>query len=329
MAGEFDLIEQFFSKRQTSRKDVLLSIGDDCALVKPPEFSQIAVSTDTMVAGTHFLADADPAWLARKALSSNLSDLAAMGAVPAWVSLALTLPEMDTEWLKAFSDAFHQFADYYDIQLIGGDTTKGPMSITLTVQGLLPEGKALTRRGASVGDWIYVTGNLGDAKAGLDVILNTVHGGVASQPSALLKVLEKRHFESTPRIYAGQQLLNRASAAIDISDGLYADLSHILSHSSVSARLDVDALPLSAELQEYCSDPQQAQQYALTSGEEYELCFIVPELHRGSIEIELANIGTHITCIGQIQSGSGIVLHASGEPLNWTLSGFDHFNNND
>lgn len=329
MSGEFDLIEQFFTQQRTSRKDVLLSIGDDCAVVKPPEMSQIAISTDTMVAGTHFLPDADPAWLARKALSSNLSDLAAMGAVPAWVSLALTLPEMDEVWLRTFSDEFHRFAEYFDIQLIGGDTTKGPLSITLTVQGLLPEGKALTRKGASVGDWIYVTGNLGDAKAGLDVILDQTTANDLPHSTELLSTLERRHYESTPRIYAGQQLLNRASAAIDISDGLYADLSHILKQSGVSARIDVDALPMSDELKQYCGQPTVAQQYALTSGEEYELCFIIPELHRGSIELELANIGTHISCIGQIHTGEGIDLHASGERLNWALFGFDHFDDHD
>ncbi len=327
MAGEFDLISSFFHNRQAQRKDVVLSGGDDCALVKTPDFSQIAISTDTCVAGTHFLADADPALIARKALSSNLSDLAAMGATPAWVSLALTLPSMDEQWLKRFSDAFYEQADYYDIQLIGGDTTKGPLSITLTVQGLLPEDKALKRDGAEVGDWIYVTGNLGDAKAGLDVILSRagITARSLSQSQQLLDTLERRHYASTPRIYAGQQLLNRASSAIDISDGLYADLQHILARSGVGARLDVEALPLSSELLEYCGEREKAQQYALTSGEEYELCFTIPELHRGSIELELANIGTHITCIGQINAGSAIDLQRNGESLHWQLSGFDHF----
>ncbi len=321
MTGEFDLIWRYFARQQKLRKDVVLGIGDDCALVKSPEFSQIAISTDTLVEGTHFVKGANPAWIAHKALASNLSDLAAMGAAPAWVSLALTLPKVDHSWLQAFSDAFYQLADYYNVQLIGGDTTHGPLSITLTVQGLLSENKALQRSGAKVGDWIYVTGNLGDAKAGLDYIL----GQREKEATPVANQLEQRHYMSQPRVYAGQLLIDRASATIDISDGLLADLQHILNRSQVGASIDVDSLPLSEELIEHCGDLTLAQQYALTSGEEYELCFTLPEIHRGSIDIELANIGTHLTCIGQIRAGKQLHLHASGQTVDWKLSGFEHF----
>lgn len=320
MSGEFNLINRYFSNRQPQRKDVFLALGDDCALVKPPENVRIAISTDTLVAGTHFLADANPAWVAHKALASNISDLAAMGATPAWVSFALTMPTPDEAWLKPFCDAFFELANYYNIQLIGGDTTKGPLSLTLTVQGFVPQEQALLRSGAKVGDWVYVTGDLGDSKAGLDVILNNA---LRAKPFAL--ELEKRHYLSTPRILAGQALLNLASAAIDISDGLISDIKHILERSQVGVSLDVTALPLSQELLQFAGNLETAQQYALTSGEEYELCFTVAEQNKGSIESALAHCGCKVSCIGQIRPQGTFELHHQGKVLNWQLNGYDHF----
>lgn len=320
MSGEFNLIDRYFSNRQPQRKDVFLALGDDCALVKPPENVRIAISTDTLVAGTHFLIDANPAWVAHKALASNISDLAAMGATPAWVSFALTMPTPDEAWLKPFCDAFFELANYYNIQLIGGDTTKGPLSLTLTVQGFVPQEQALLRSGAKVGDWVYVTGDLGDSKAGLDVILNNT---LRAKPFAL--ELEKRHYLSTPRILAGQALLNLASAAIDISDGLISDIKHILERSQVGVSLDVAALPLSQELLQFVDSLETAQQYALTSGEEYELCFTVPEQNKGSIESALAHCGCKVSCIGQIRPQGTFELHHQGKVLNWQLNGYDHF----
>ena len=320
MSGEFNLINRYFSNRQPQRKDVFLALGDDCALVKPPENVRIAISTDTLVAGTHFLIDANPAWVAHKALASNISDLAAMGATPAWVSFALTMPNPDEAWLKPFCDAFFELANYYNIQLIGGDTTKGPLSLTLTVQGFVPQEQALLRSGAKVGDWVYVTGDLGDSKAGLDVIINNT---LRAKPFAL--ELEKRHYLSTPRILAGQALLNLASAAIDISDGLVSDIKHILERSQVGVSLDVAALPLSQELLQFVGNLEIAQQYALTSGEEYELCFTVPEQNKGSIESALAHCGCKVSCIGQIRPQGTFELHHQGKVLNWQLNGYDHF----
>ncbi|MDE1239427.1 thiamine-phosphate kinase [Vibrio aestuarianus] len=320
MSGEFNLINRYFSNRQPQRKDVFLALGDDCALVKPPENVRIAISTDTLVAGTHFLIDANPAWVAHKALASNISDLAAMGATPAWVSFALTMPNPDEAWLNPFCDAFFELANYYNIQLIGGDTTKGPLSLTLTVQGFVPQEQALLRSGAKVGDWVYVTGDLGDSKAGLDVILNNA---LRAKPFAL--ELEKRHYLSTPRILAGQALLNLASAAIDISDGLVSDIKHILERSQVGVSLDVAALPLSQELLQFVGNLEIAQQYALTSGEEYELCFTVPEQNKGSIESALAHCGCKVSCIGQIRPQGTFELHHQGKVLNWQLNGYDHF----
>ncbi|KOO14593.1 thiamine monophosphate kinase [Vibrio xuii] len=320
MSGEFNLIEKYFVGRQKQRKDVLLAAGDDCALVKAPEGLSIAISTDTLVAGTHFLADANPAWVAHKALASNISDLAAMGATPAWVSFALTMPSPDEEWLAPFCDAFFELADYFDIQLIGGDTTKGPLSLTLTVQGLVDSNKALRRDGAKVGDWVYVTGNLGDSKAGLDVILNPA---LRTKPCA--EELEKRHYLSTPRVLAGQALLNLASSAIDISDGVISDIKHILKRSNVGVSIDVATLPVSNELLQFVETPAAAQQYALSSGEEYELCFTVPEQNQGSIESVLAHCGAKVTCIGQIRPQGTFELHCNGQAIDWSLSGYDHF----
>lgn len=320
MPGEFNLIEKYFVGRQKQRKDVLLAAGDDCALVKVPDNLSVAISTDTLVAGTHFLSEANPAWVAHKALCSNISDLAAMGATPAWVSLALTMPTPDETWLAPFCEAFFELADYYGIQLIGGDTTKGPLSVTLTVQGLVDADKALRRDGARVGDWVYVTGNLGDSKAGLDVILDPQR---RSTPFAA--ELEQRHYLSIPRVLAGQALLNLASSAIDISDGLISDIKHIAKRSEVGVSLDVSTLPVSNELVQFLGCMTKAQQYALTSGEEYELCFTLPEQNKGSIESALAHCGVKATCIGQIRPSGTFELHNKGQAIDWSLSGYDHF----
>ncbi|MGX1925695.1 thiamine-phosphate kinase [Vibrio sp. NH-7] len=321
MSGEFNLIEKYFVGRQKQRNDVLLAAGDDCALVQVPQGLSVAISTDTLVAGTHFLADADPALVAHKALASNISDLAAMGATPAWVSFALTMPEPDEVWLAPFCESFFSLADYFGIQLIGGDTTKGPLSLTLTVQGLVNPEKALRRNGARVGDRIYVTGNLGDSKAGLDVILSA-----QQEDKPYESELEQRHYLSSPRVLVGQSLLGLASSAIDISDGLISDLKHILKRSNVGASIDVSTLPVSNELVQFLGSAEQAQQYALSSGEEYELCFTVPEQNLGAIESALAHCGTQITCIGQIRPEGMFEIHSQGKALDWTLSGYDHFN---
>lgn len=320
MLGEFDLIEKYLVGKQRQRKDVALAAGDDCALVIPPKDCHIAVTTDTLVAGTHFLPDANPAWLAHKALAANLSDLAAMGATPTWASLALTLPKLDEPWLAAFCQAFFELADYYDIQLIGGDTTKGPLAITLTVQGVVGKEQALTRHGAEPGDWIYVTGHLGDSQAGLDAILKPE---CQSEPFA--EHLERQHFMRTPRILAGQALTRYATAAIDISDGLLADLSHILTRSEVGALLNVEQIPLSSELQEFCQSTEQAYQYALNSGEEYELCFTLPDYHREQLEQALAHTATPVTCIGQIRGQAGLECRWNDQPFAHSIQGFDHF----
>jgi thiamine-monophosphate kinase len=319
--GEFDLIARYFNRYRTARQDVQLGIGDDCALLTVTDKQQIAVSTDTLVEGIHFLKTISPADLGYKALAVNLSDLAAMGADPAWVSLALTLPEVNTDWLEAFSDSLFEQLDYYGMQLIGGDTTRGPLSMTLTIQGLVPAGRALLRSGARVGDWIFVTGTLGDSAAGLAILQDrlTVNDDKASQ------ALIKRHLRPQPRVLQGQALRQLANSAIDISDGLISDLRHILKASDCGARIDLDLLPYSQEMQQYV-DPEQAVKWALTGGEDYELCFTVPEINRGALEVALAQLGVRFTCVGQIAPLSeGIKYQRSGETVELEWQGFDHF----
>lgn len=319
--GEFDLIARYFNRYRTARRDVQLGIGDDCALLTVAEKQLLAVSTDTLVEGIHFLKTIDPAELGYKALAVNLSDLAAMGADPAWVSLALTLPEVNTEWLEAFSDSLFDQLNYYGMQLIGGDTTRGPLSMTLTIQGLIPMDRALTRSGAGVGDWIFVTGSLGDSAAGLALLLDQLTVDNAEHRDTLLQ----RHLRPTPRILQGQALRGLATAAIDISDGLISDLKHVLTASGCGARIDLDALPLSEALLGSV-DGDRALKWALTGGEDYELCFTVPEINRGALDVALSHLGVDFTCVGQMAPLSeGITFLRSGEPVELDWQGFDHF----
>ncbi|ORM65756.1 thiamine-phosphate kinase [Pantoea rodasii] len=320
--GEFELIARYFNRVTSSRRDVEKGIGDDCALLNLPEKQTLAISTDTLVAGVHFLRDIHPADLGYKALAVNLSDLAAMGADPAWLTLALTLPEVDESWLAAFSDSLFELLDYYDMQLIGGDTTRGPLSMTLGIHGLVPVGKALRRSGAKPGDWIFVTGTLGDSAAGLSLLQ---HRHRLSDP-AVHEVLIKRHLRPMPRVLQGQALRNLATSAIDLSDGLVSDLGHILTASRVGARINLEALPLSAALRDHF-EPEQVLTWALSGGEDYELCFTVPEVNRGALDVALGNLGASYTCIGQIApEAEGLTLLENGKPRSFNHKGFDHFN---
>ena len=319
--GEFDIIARYFNRQRNVRRDVLQGIGDDCALMSVAEKQQLAVSCDTLVAGNHFLPDIAPADLGHKALAVNISDLAAMGADPAWVSLALTLPEIDEEWLAAFSDALFEQLDYYDMQLIGGDTTRGPLSMTLTVHGLVPAGRALLRSGARIGDWIYVTGTLGDSAAGLALLQDRLSVADKDQRDFLLR----RHLRPQPRVLQGQALRDLASAAIDISDGLISDLGHILKASACGANLYLDDLPISAALQAACPR-EQVLQWGLSGGEDYELCFTVPELNRGALDVALGSLGVDFTCVGQITPATeGLQLWQGEQRLELQWRGYDHF----
>lgn len=319
--GEFSLIARYFDRVRNARLDVETGIGDDCALLNIPEKQTLAISTDTLVAGNHFLPDIAPADLAYKALAVNVSDLAAMGADPAWLTLALTLPSVDEDWLAAFSDSLFEQLNYYDMQLIGGDTTKGPLAMTLSIHGYVPVGRALKRSGAKPGDWIYVTGTPGDSAAGLALLLNQLKIDVQEDAA----YLRQRHLRPTPRVLQGQALRDLASSAIDLSDGLISDLGHILKASGVGARVELDMLPYSGAMLRHVT-PEQACRYALSGGEDYELCFTVPELNRGALEVALGQLGTPFTCIGQISADvEGLNFTQDGKAVTLDWKGYDHF----
>ncbi len=319
--GEFSLIARYFDRVRSSRRDVETGIGDDCALLTVADKQLLAISTDTLVSGIHFLPDIDPRDLGYKALAVNLSDLAAMGADPCWLTLAITLPEVDESWLAAFSDSLFEQLDYYDMQLIGGDTTRGPLSMTLGIHGMVPAGRALKRSGARPGDWIYVTGTPGDSAAGLAILQDRLKVPNARQAEYLVK----RHLRPKPRVLQGQALRDLASSAIDLSDGLISDLGHILTASDCGARINLDALPYSEALRENV-EPEQALRWALSGGEDYELCFTVPELNRGALDVAIGNLGVPFTCIGQIGPASeGIQFLIEGTPVTVDLKGYDHF----
>lgn len=323
--GEFDIIERYFNASQRPpRKDVLLAIGDDCAVTSLKPNQQLAITTDTLVCGTHFLPTISPADLAYKSVAVNLSDLASMGAEPAWISLALTLPEIDHDWLAEFSEHFFDILDHYNVDLIGGDTTKGHLSLTLTAQGIVPQDKGLFRHNAKVGDWIYVSGTLGDSAAGLQLLLNQQTDNISWNKDE--SYLIQRHLRPTPRVLLGLTIASIANAAIDISDGLLADLGHILKRSNCGAMLNLDDLPLSEPLLNYYSR-EAAEHFALSGGEDYELCFTVPNDNKHKLEKALANIGVNYTCIGQIRSAKeGLTLVRNNEVVTLpTKSGFDHF----
>jgi thiamine-monophosphate kinase len=319
--GEFSLIARYFDRVKNARRDVETGIGDDCALLNVPEKQTLAISTDTLVSGIHFLPDIDPADLAYKALAVNVSDLAAMGADPAWLTLALTLPNVDEVWLKAFSDSLFEQLNYYDMQLIGGDTTRGPLAMTLGIHGYVPAGRAIKRSGARPGDWIYVTGTPGDSAAGLAILQHRLQVSDANDSNYLVQ----RHLRPTPRVLHGQAMRGLANAAIDLSDGLISDLGHILNASECGARIDLDALPYSEAMKRHV-DAEQAVRWALSGGEDYELCFTVPELNRGALEVAVAHLGAPITCIGQMSADvEGMLFTRDDKAVTLDWKGYDHF----
>jgi thiamine-monophosphate kinase len=317
--SEFPLIQHYFEKLSTQRKDVLLGIGDDCALLQCPAEHVIAVSIDTLVENIHFFADVDPETLGYKSLAVGLSDLAAMGAQPAWFTLALTLPEVNENWLKGFSQGLAKLAKKHNIQLVGGDTTRGPLTISIQVHGFVAAEKAVRRSGAQVGDMIYVTGTLGDAGAALQLQLqkwNDVTLNIEDK-----SYLRQRLEQPTPRLEIGQELAGIASSAIDISDGLLADLGHILEKSSVGARLDLTKLPLSLAMTKV--DRKTAERFALQSGDDYELCFTVPPQYFSEIEQRFKD---QCTLIGTITDDQGIYFIDDNDALIALKgTGYDHF----
>jgi thiamine-monophosphate kinase len=307
--SEFSLIQRFFTKQRITNPSTHLGIGDDCALLSIPEGFELAVTTDTMVENVHFFAGADPELLGHKLLAVNLSDLAAMGALPISVTLALTLPKVDESWLTAFAHGFLKLAERYSVDLIGGDTTSGPLTLTVQAMGLVPKGRALRRSAAHPGDFIYMTGCLGDAGLGLKI----KQGYNCANPEAALT----RFNRPEPQVDAGQVLIGIAHACIDLSDGLAGDLGHILEQSQVGACLDWDALPLSEAVLTYIKDTGDWSM-PLTAGDDYELCFTVcPE--------QAAQLTIAATKIGVIEPEPGLRLNKSGTTQPLEVKGFEHF----
>jgi thiamine-monophosphate kinase len=317
--GEFDLITRYFAQLTPAGADVVLGIGDDCALLQPATGELLAVSIDTLVEGRHFAVDADAAALGHKALAVGLSDLAAMGARPAWFTLALTLPRADADWLAGFASGLGALARRHGICLVGGDTTRGPLAVSIQVHGFVPPGEALRRDGARPGDLVYVTGTLG--AAGLALLVR--QGLYAS--SEHLPELFTRLDRPEARIEAGRQSRGLVSAAIDISDGLAADLGHVCAASGVGATLYLDQLPCSPGVREYVIDTGDSQ-LPLSAGDDYELCLCVPGDRQAEFERVAADWPHGATWVGTIDVGGGIkVIGTDGQGVAVGAAGFDHF----
>ncbi len=317
--SEFDIIGCFFSSLGTRRKDVRVGVGDDGAVIAVPPGHELVVAVDTMIEGRHFLTDALAEEVGYKALAVNLSDLAAMGADPAWFTLALSLPTANESWLQEFAAGLSSLATRFNIQLIGGDTTRGPLTVSITVGGYLPQGCALPRSGARPGDAVFVSGTLGDAACCF------AYADKCSR-NAENDFLQGRLNRPEPRVALGRFLRGRASACIDISDGLAADLGHILRASHVGARINVDALPASDSFRAVCADHSERLELMLTGGDDYELCFCVPAEHKLSIYKSISEFGCNVTEVGEIRESEELrLVYDDGTQFELMTSGFDHF----
>jgi len=318
--SEFDLIARYFSHAGTLREDVALGVGDDCALLRPPAGQLLALTTDTMVDGVHFPHATRPGDLGHKALAVNLSDLAAMGAEPAWVTLALTLPAAEPAWLEAFAGGFAALAREHGVALVGGDTTRGPLSVTVQAHGFVPPGQALTRGGARPGDLVYVTGTLGDAGLALLALQGEIR---LAGPD--LAVVRERLDRPRPRVEAGLALRGIASACIDISDGLAADLGHILEASGAGATLYLERLPVSVTLAARLAAAG-GWSLPLSGGDDYELCFTVPAARQGEAERALAAAGCPAAWVGVIEAAPGLrCVTPEGDRVDAGRGGWQHF----
>lgn len=321
--GEFELIRHYFQRPGANPPGVVLGVGDDCALLQPEAGQRLAVSTDMLVEGRHFFPDVDPAALGHKALAVNLSDLAAMGAKPLGCTLALALPRADEAWLEAFSRGLFALADSAGCPLVGGDTTKGPLNLCITVFGQVPPGQELRRSGARAGDEVWVSGQLGDARLALEALL-----GETPLPPDLLARTRQRLERPTPRLALGLALRGIASAAADVSDGLCGDLGHILAASGVGAELELGALlassALSADLR--ARPRPQLLRCALSGGDDYELIFTAPAAARAAVLQAARSAGTPVSCLGRITTEPDLRWRdEAGQPLDLALASFDHF----
>ncbi len=314
---EFDLIARHFTR---ATPGAVLGVGDDCALLAPTPGMQLAVSSDMLLEGRHFSPQDSPAGIGHKSLAVNLSDLAAMGATPRWATLSIALPEADDAWLTAFVRGFFRMADLHGIELVGGDTTRGTLAISITVMGEVPPGQALRRDGAQAGDDIWVSGVLGSAA----MALAYRQGRLSMEQIDAAKVLPALYLP-TPRVELGIALRGIASSAIDISDGLLGDLGHILERSHMGAALEFAALPLLPVVQAYLHEAV-ARDSVLAGGDDYELCFTAPPSRHDAVLAAAADANVAVTRIGRIQAEPGLtVLDMNGQALPINQTGYDHF----
>jgi thiamine-monophosphate kinase len=318
MPSEFEVIARYFTR---PARTAMLGVGDDCALVRVPADLALAVTTDLLVEGTHFLPGADPEKLGHKALAVNLSDLAAMGADPRWATLSLVLPDVDELWLENFARGLFDLAAKFGVELVGGDTTRGPRTVSITALGTLPPALALRRDGARESEDIWLSGSTGDAALGLAHMQSGVN-----LPEAALRHCLARLETPLPLIELGRRLRGLASSAIDVSDGLVADLGHVLERSGIGAEVWLDQLPRSSAIAE-CADAELARECLLAGGDDYELLFTAPQARRAAILALAAEIGLPLTRIGRMVSGAPVVtvLDGAGRPVSLGAGGYDHF----
>jgi len=319
--SEFQIIERFFSRGAGEGEIVALGVGDDAAVLRCSAEHDLAVAVDTLVSGVHFPPELPAADIGYRALAVNLSDLAAMGATPVAATLALTIAEADERWLQEFAEGFFALADRFDVALIGGDTTRGPLSVTVQVLGHLPRGERICRAGAQPGDGVYVSGSIGDAAAWLKL-----HANPALAPGKdESDFLNTRFARPEPRLKLGQVLLSQASAAIDVSDGLLADLEKLAQASGVGAVIELERVPLSEALRKCFSGfSNDAFELALTGGDDYELCFTMAREHERPLE-KGAKGEYLVHRVGEIVEGEGVVCRRGGVEVEFERAGFDHF----
>ena len=317
--SETGLIERFFRGCGAQRADVLLGIGDDAALMSVPAGYELVATTDTLVAGVHFPYDSPPGSIGHRALAVNLSDIAAMGARPAWALLALTLPQADESWLTEFAAGLGGLAREHRVALVGGDTTQGPLCITVQLLGVVAAGSAVRRGGGRAGDALFVSGTPGDAAAGLALEQSRLE-----VPPELRGYLRERFLLPTPRVALGERLREFASACIDVSDGLLGDAGKLARASGVAAQLEFAALPVSAALQAAVG-AERARVLALSGGDDYELCFAVPAAHLPRLAAELPPAVWGYTRIGSLVAGAGAAVVRDGTVMEFSHSGYQHF----
>ncbi len=317
--GEFALIDRYFRACGARRADVVAGVGDDAALLTVPEATELVAATDTLVAGVHFPHGSPPASIGHRALAVNLSDLAAMGARPAWALLALTMPQAQESWLAEFAAGFGELARAHEVQLVGGDTTRGPLCITVQLLGFVPRGTALKRSGGHPGDSLFVSGTPGDAAAGL-----ALQEARMSAPSALHAYLRGRFEMPSPRVALGERLREFASACIDVSDGLLADAAKLAHASGTGVEIHYQALPVSAAL-EQAAGAERAREFALTGGDDYELCFAVAEKNLAAFMQELPSQRWDYHRIGVLRKAPGAAVLRDGSVMQFSHCGYQHF----